>query len=164
MEHGRWRWVRIHIESVLVQYSGVPVVFPHKSAIRSDPPTKGMTRGHMRLSVPNIPPSVLAKSALRNVPRVLPAEAVQRIASFLSSGMAAILTGAGVSVDSGVKAYRGKDGRYMNPDYKYASLRCSSNLRDLPFMLSQTDFRAHCLQLSVPCLVNSVRLCSTRSS
>ena len=69
MEHGGWRWVRIHIESVLVQYSGVPVVFPHKSAIRSDPPTKGMTRGHMRLSVPNIPPSVLAKSALRNVPR-----------------------------------------------------------------------------------------------
>jgi len=28
------------------------------------------------------------------------------------------LTGAGVSVDSGLKAYRGKDGRYMNPDYK----------------------------------------------
>lgn len=83
--------------------------------------------GHMRLSVPNIPPSILAKSALCNVPSVLPAEAVQRIASFLSSGKAAILTGAGVSVDSGVKAYRGKDGRYMNPDYKYASLRLSSN-------------------------------------
>ncbi|KAN0130965.1 DHS-like NAD/FAD-binding domain containing protein [Lactarius tabidus] len=72
----------------------------------------------MRLSVPNIPPSILAKSALRNVPSVLPAEAVQRIASFLSSGTAAVLTGAGVSVDSGLKAYRGKDGRYMNPDYK----------------------------------------------
>jgi hypothetical protein len=81
----------------------------------------------MRLSVPNIPPSILAKSALRNVPSVLPAEAVQRIASFLSSGTAAVLTGAGVSVDSGLKAYRGKDGRYMNPDYKYASLRRSSN-------------------------------------
>ncbi|KAF8269824.1 DHS-like NAD/FAD-binding domain-containing protein [Lactarius quietus] len=72
----------------------------------------------MRLSVPNIPPSILANAALRDVPSVLPAEAVQRISSFLSSGTAAILTGAGVSVDSGVKAYRGIDGRYMNPDYK----------------------------------------------
>ena len=75
----------------------------------------------MRFSVPNIPPSILAKAALRNVPGVLPSEAVQRIASFLSSGTAALLTGAGVSVDSGVKAYRGKDGRYMNPEYKYAA-------------------------------------------
>ena len=158
MRKARWRWVRIH----LVQRCA-----SRPSPTRTDSPIERLTHsptGHMRLSVPNIPPSVLAKSALRNVPRVLPAEAVQRIVSFLSSGMAAILTGAGVSVDSGVKAYRGKDGRYMNPDYKYASLRCSSNLRDLPFMLSQTDFRAHCLQLSVPCLVNSVRLCSTRSS
>ncbi|KAH9040483.1 DHS-like NAD/FAD-binding domain-containing protein [Lactarius pseudohatsudake] len=72
----------------------------------------------MRLSVPNIPPSILSNAALRNVPSVLPSEAVQRIASFLASGTAALLTGAGVSVDSGVKAYRGKDGRYMNPDYK----------------------------------------------
>ncbi|KAH9066689.1 DHS-like NAD/FAD-binding domain-containing protein [Lactarius vividus] len=72
----------------------------------------------MRLSVPNIPPSILSNAALRNVPSVLPSEAVQRITSFLASGTAALLTGAGVSVDSGVKAYRGKDGRYMNPDYK----------------------------------------------
>ncbi|KAI9440564.1 hypothetical protein H4582DRAFT_1937796 [Lactarius indigo] len=72
----------------------------------------------MRFSVPNIPPSILSNASLRNVPSVLPSEAVQRIASFLSSGTAAFLTGAGVSVDSGVKAYRGKDGRYMNPDYK----------------------------------------------
>ncbi|KAH9004734.1 DHS-like NAD/FAD-binding domain-containing protein [Lactarius hatsudake] len=72
----------------------------------------------MRLSVPNIPPSILSNAALRNVPSVLPSEAVQRIVSFLASGTAALLTGAGVSVDSGVKAYRGKDGRYMNPDYK----------------------------------------------
>jgi NAD-dependent deacetylase sirtuin 4 len=82
----------------------------------------------MRISVPNIPPSILANAALRNVPSVLPAEAVQRIASFLSSGTAAIVTGAGVSVDSGVKAYRGKDGRYMNPDYKYESLRPASTV------------------------------------
>ncbi|KAF8479798.1 DHS-like NAD/FAD-binding domain-containing protein [Russula ochroleuca] len=72
----------------------------------------------MRLSVPNIPPSILSKSALRKTQGVSSAEAVQRIASFLSLGHTAVLTGAGVSVDSGVKAYRGKDGRYMNPDYK----------------------------------------------
>jgi len=73
---------------------------------------------YMRISVPNIPPAILATAKLRNAPIVPPSEAVQRIASFLSSGRAAVLTGAGVSVDSGVKAYRGKDGRYMNPDYK----------------------------------------------
>ncbi|KAI9454436.1 DHS-like NAD/FAD-binding domain-containing protein [Russula earlei] len=72
----------------------------------------------MRLSVPNIPPAILASAALRNDPIVSPSEAVQRISSFLSSGRTAVLTGAGVSVDSGVKAYRGKDGRYMHPDYK----------------------------------------------
>jgi NAD+-dependent protein deacetylase sirtuin 4 len=75
----------------------------------------------MRLSVPNIPTSILSKSALRKTQSVSSPEAVQRIVSFLSLGHAAVLTGAGVSVDSGVKAYRGKDGRYMNPDYKCAS-------------------------------------------
>ncbi|KAH9995380.1 DHS-like NAD/FAD-binding domain-containing protein [Russula compacta] len=72
----------------------------------------------MRLSVPNIPLAILSAAALRSTPSVSHSEAVQRIASFLSSGRAAVLTGAGVSVDSGVKAYRGKDGRYTNPDYK----------------------------------------------
>jgi NAD+-dependent protein deacetylase sirtuin 4 len=74
----------------------------------------------MRFSVPNIPPAILSTAAQRNAKKVTPSEAVQRISSFLSTGRAAVLTGAGVSVDSGVKAYRGKDGRYMNPDYKYA--------------------------------------------
>ena len=87
----------------------------------------------MRLSVPNIPPFILAKAALRHVPSVLPSEAVQRIASFLSSGTAALLTGAGVSVDSGLKAYRGTDGKYMNPDYKCATVsrRASTTLQTL---------------------------------
>ena len=93
----------------------------------------------MRLSVPNIPASILANAALRNVPSVVPAEAVQRITSFLSSGTAAVLTGAGVSVDSGVKAYRGKDGRYMNPDYKCAPLLSRFELRDF-LLTSQTLF------------------------
>jgi hypothetical protein len=74
----------------------------------------------MRLSVPNIPAAILSKAALCKTQSVSSSEAVQRIASFLSSGHAAVLTGAGVSVDSGLKAYRGKDGKYMNPDYKCA--------------------------------------------
>ena len=75
---------------------------------------------YMRLSVPNIPAAILSKAAQRKPQNVSPLEAVERIASFLSSGHAAVLTGAGVSVDSGLKAYRGKDGRYTNPDYKCA--------------------------------------------
>ena len=75
---------------------------------------------YMRLSVPNIPAAVLSKAAQCKPQTVSSSEAIQRIASFLSSGHAAVLTGAGVSVDSGLKAYRGKDGRYTNPDYKCA--------------------------------------------
>ncbi|KAF8498634.1 DHS-like NAD/FAD-binding domain-containing protein [Russula emetica] len=72
----------------------------------------------MRLSVPNIPAAILSKAAQQKSQSVSTPEAIQRIASFLSSGHAAVLTGAGVSVDSGLKAYRGKDGRYTNPYYK----------------------------------------------
>ncbi|EIM86806.1 DHS-like NAD/FAD-binding domain-containing protein [Stereum hirsutum FP-91666 SS1] len=67
----------------------------------------------MRVSVPTIPHTVVSSG----VP-IPPAEAIERISTFLRPGNVAVLTGAGVSVDSGVKAYRGKDGRYMNPNYK----------------------------------------------
>ncbi|KAI0314813.1 DHS-like NAD/FAD-binding domain-containing protein [Amylostereum chailletii] len=70
----------------------------------------------MRLSVPNIPLALLTAS--RSVPFVSHAEAIERVSTFLAPGNVAVLTGAGVSVDSGIKAYRGKDGRYMNPDYQ----------------------------------------------
>jgi hypothetical protein len=77
----------------------------------------------MRFSIPNIPAAVLSNAAQRKIQSVTPSEAVQRIAEFLSSGRAAVLTGAGVSVDSGLKAYRGEDGRYSNPDFKCAHHR-----------------------------------------
>lgn len=38
-----------------------------------------------------------------------PSSAVKRIAAFLRPGNVAVLTGAGVSVDSGIRAYRGKN-------------------------------------------------------
>lgn len=69
----------------------------------------------MRISIPTIPKSVV--SSIPTKAYTQPA-AVERIATFLAPGNAAVLTGAGVSVDSGIRAYRGKDGRYMNPNYK----------------------------------------------
>ncbi|KAL4072791.1 DHS-like NAD/FAD-binding domain-containing protein [Scleroderma yunnanense] len=68
----------------------------------------------MRVSVPTISHVVTAASSKP----ISPAVAVERIANFLSRGNVTLLTGAGVSVDSGIRAYRGKDGRYMNPNYQ----------------------------------------------
>lgn len=70
----------------------------------------------MRISVPTIPQAVLSKSTVAQ--NVSPAFAIERIANFLQPGNTALITGAGVSVDSGIRAYRGQDGRYMNPNYK----------------------------------------------
>lgn len=70
----------------------------------------------MRVSVPGLPQAILsAKSSTQNIS---PSEAILRLAEFLGKGDVAVLTGAGVSVDSGIRAYRGNDGRYMNPNYK----------------------------------------------
>ncbi len=61
---------------------------------------------HMRVSVPGIPQAILDASpvlALKSVP-----EAIQRLTEFIGAGNVALLTGAGVSVDSGIRAYRVK--------------------------------------------------------
>jgi len=70
----------------------------------------------MRIRVPDIPHAILSTSFAP--PQISPAEAIDRIAAFLELGNVAVLTGAGASVDSGIRAYRGRDGRYMNPNYK----------------------------------------------
>ncbi|KAF7975453.1 hypothetical protein HWV62_7766 [Athelia sp. TMB] len=70
----------------------------------------------MRISVPTIPLAVLSNASTTKV--ITPTEAINRIAAFLGAGNVTVLTGAGVSVDSGIRAYRGEDGRYMNPNYK----------------------------------------------
>ncbi|KAF8579902.1 DHS-like NAD/FAD-binding domain-containing protein [Ramaria rubella] len=69
----------------------------------------------MRISIPHVPSTIL--NAPRK-PKLSLDFAIDRIAAFLSAGNVSILTGAGVSVDSGIRAYRGIDGRYMNPNYK----------------------------------------------
>ncbi|KAF9563089.1 DHS-like NAD/FAD-binding domain-containing protein [Agrocybe pediades] len=70
----------------------------------------------MRISVPGIPQAILNAKPALSVKSV--SEATQRLSYFLGYGNVAVLTGAGVSVDSGIRAYRGDDGRYMNPNYK----------------------------------------------
>ena len=68
----------------------------------------------MRISIPNI------TSNGTYIPTLLPTtQTVQRLVEFLGTRTGtAVLTGAGVSVDSGIRAYRGDHGRYINPNYK----------------------------------------------
>ena len=70
---------------------------------------------HMRISVPGLP---LIAASTPSAKRIPPSEAVHRLADFLAKGNVTVITGAGVSVDSGIRAYRGPDGRYMNPNYR----------------------------------------------
>ncbi|KAG6381706.1 hypothetical protein JVT61DRAFT_308 [Boletus reticuloceps] len=86
----------------------------------------------MRISVPTIP-HVVSPTKTNTI---TPAAAIERIASHLASGSVTLLTGAGVSVDSGIRAYRGKDGRYMNPNYKCA-------LNSIPKCAALTNPKAH---------------------
>lgn len=71
----------------------------------------------MRVSVPGIPRAILDAKPSLSIQSLV--EATEILTDFIKSGNIAVLTGAGVSVDSGIRAYRGEDGRYMNPDYKY---------------------------------------------
>jgi len=68
----------------------------------------------MRISIPNI------TSNGAYTPTLLPTtQTIQCLIEFLGGSKgAAVLTGAGVSVDSGIRAYRGDHGRYINPNYK----------------------------------------------
>lgn len=70
----------------------------------------------MRISVPGIPQAILNAKPTFSVKSI--SEATDRLTEFIGSGNVTLLTGAGVSVDSGIRAYRGDDGRYMNPNYK----------------------------------------------
>jgi NAD+-dependent protein deacetylase sirtuin 4 len=72
---------------------------------------------YMRVSVPGIPQAILNAKPSLSIQCL--AEATEILADFIKSGNITVLTGAGVSVDSGIRAYRGEDGRYMNPNYKY---------------------------------------------
>ncbi|KIM44686.1 hypothetical protein M413DRAFT_25129 [Hebeloma cylindrosporum] len=70
----------------------------------------------MRVSVPGIPQAILDAKHDLSIKSI--SEATKRLAEFIGGANVTLLTGAGVSVDSGIRAYRGEDGRYMNPNYK----------------------------------------------
>jgi len=74
----------------------------------------------VRISIPTIKahPEGFLPSALTQLPIK---EAAQHLSEFLKAGKGEtlVLTGAGVSVDSGIRAYRGKEGHYSNPNYTY---------------------------------------------
>jgi len=72
----------------------------------------------VRISIPTLPSlPPLPPSALTLLP---PKSAASHLAKFLADGKGktVMLTGAGMSVDSGIRAYRGEDGTYSNPNYK----------------------------------------------
>ncbi|KAK1922308.1 DHS-like NAD/FAD-binding domain-containing protein [Papiliotrema laurentii] len=72
----------------------------------------------VRISIPTLPSlPPLPPSALTLLP---PKQAAAHLATFLDKGKGktVMLTGAGVSVESGIRAYRGEDGTYSNPNYK----------------------------------------------
>lgn len=72
----------------------------------------------MKVTVPHIPKAILEAAALSPTNLVSLESAVERVAAFIRPGNLAVLTGAGVSVDSGIRAYRGHNGSYMNPNYR----------------------------------------------
>ena len=63
----------------------------------------------MRISIPSIP-----EQTARTIVAYTERQASERVAEFLSSasGRALVMTGAGVSVDSGIAPYRGENGHY----------------------------------------------------
>lgn len=76
----------------------------------------------VRISIPTLPPAPhVPANALTLLPTRL---AAAHLASFLEAGQGRTLmiTGAGVSVDSGIRAYRGKEGHYSNPNYKFLEM------------------------------------------
>jgi hypothetical protein len=67
----------------------------------------------MRISIPNIPlPSAKNPAFINPLADITHADAVGRVKRFLDKGKGKtlVLTGAGVSVDSGIRAYRGTEG------------------------------------------------------
>jgi hypothetical protein len=73
----------------------------------------------MKISVPHIPKAILEAAVIPPNNLGTLETAVQRVLEFVRPGNLAVLTGAGVSVDSGIRAYRGHNGTYMNPNYRF---------------------------------------------
>lgn len=79
----------------------------------------------MRISIPNIPlPSAKNPAFVNPLADISHSDAVARVKGFLDrgKGKTVVLTGAGVSVDSGIRAYRGTEGHCEFGDVVVISL------------------------------------------
>jgi hypothetical protein len=88
---------------------------PLKSRMRS--PRLVVSR-EMKVSVPHVPKAILKAAGVAPSKLDSLEAAIRKVADFIRPGNIAVLTGAGVSVDSGIRAYRGHNGSYMNPNYR----------------------------------------------
>ncbi|CDZ98290.1 Sirtuin 4 and related class II sirtuins (SIR2 family) [Phaffia rhodozyma] len=73
----------------------------------------------VRISIPTLPPR--ATPIFNPLADITLPQAASRLSSFLAKGKGRtlVITGAGVSVDSGIRAYRGKEGHYTtNPNFR----------------------------------------------
>lgn len=116
-----------HCRALAGESAGFPESAPEGTVIAEvlrprtvlEPAAERVFRPHlqlMRISVPTIPSAVISTSL--STKTISKAAAAERIAAFLAPGNVATITGAGVSVDSGIRAYRGAKGIYLNPNYK----------------------------------------------
>jgi hypothetical protein len=111
---------RLQNNEKIQMFEALPIVEEGSSWFQSTDafaPTYPQLQRHMRVSVPGIPQAILNAKPSLSIQSL--AEAAEILTDFIKSGNLTVLTGAGVSVDSGIRAYRGEDGRYMNPNYKY---------------------------------------------
>lgn len=74
--------------------------------------------GMVRISIPNLPSRPI--QPLSGLSLLSLKEQAAHLRQFLEDGdgRTLVITGAGVSVESGIRAYRGKAGSYSNPNYK----------------------------------------------
>lgn len=111
----------------IVDRTGVSILHP-SSVNKSSVSALLIPRPHImvRISIPTLPVlPPLPPSALTQLPAKA---AASHLASFLEKGKGktVMLSGAGLSVDSGIRAYRGEDGTYSNPNYKCVRRRGGS--------------------------------------
>lgn len=75
----------------------------------------------MRISIPTLPNPTSSAPWINPLASLPFPEVIQKVSDYLEQGQGKtlVLTGAGISVDSGIRAYRGNDGHYTtNPNYR----------------------------------------------
>lgn len=96
--------------------TGCHVLYETLSACRDYPtlyPPHPITLNEMKISIPTLPnPTGSSPGYANPLAHISQSSAIAHVKSFLDKGKGKtlVLTGAGVSVDSGIRAYRGSEG------------------------------------------------------